>query len=288
VVTLALNRIVAYDAESGAERWWVPGSTPQPIGAPVVGGGLLFANAAFAGSAEQPLDSPDWEDLVSRYDADHDSKLALSEAPAEAVVVLRPELPLDAPGATMLLRRWIQLSDFDRDGAATAEEWKGTQAFLEASRDKLVAIQPEDEVPDASPRIAWSADRGLSEMPSPLFYRDRLYLVRDGGMITSYEAATGRVVLDRRRLGVRGRYAASPVAAAGRLYVASESGSVIVLRAADELEVLAKNDLGEGILATPAIADDTLYVRTTGHLWAFGEPIDTVGRPRTPAVRAAR
>ena len=67
-----------------------------------------------------------------------------------------------------------------------------------------------------------------------------------------------------------GLYVASPVAADGRIYAASETGTIVVFRAGDTLEVLARNDLCESITATPAIADHKLYVRTAKHLWAFG------------------
>jgi outer membrane protein assembly factor BamB len=90
-------------------------------------------------------------------------------------------------------------------------------------------------------------------------------------MVTSYVSDTGAVVLDRQRLGALGQYVASPVAADGRIYAASHTGTIVVFRAADTLDVLARNDLGESITATPAIADDTIYVRTERHLWAFGE-----------------
>ena len=70
---------------------------------------------------------------------------------------------------------------------------------------------------------------------------------------------------------MRGDYYASPVAGDGKIYVASQRGVVAVLRAGDTLDVLARNDLGEPILATPAIVDGKLYVRTEGHLYAFGK-----------------
>ena len=109
------------------------------------------------------------------------------------------------------------------------------------------------------------------EMPSPLLYRSRLYFVRNGGMVTSYETGTGKVVLDRVRLGPLGLYVSSLVAADGRIYAASESGTIVVFRAGDSLDVLARNDLGESITATPAIARHKLYVRTAKHMWAFGD-----------------
>jgi len=73
------------------------------------------------------------------------------------------------------------------------------------------------------------------------------------------------------RLDAPGQYAASPVAADGRIYAASENGVITVLEASDNLRILAKNDLGGKIFATPALHERRLYVRTTTHLYAFGE-----------------
>jgi outer membrane protein assembly factor BamB len=77
------------------------------------------------------------------------------------------------------------------------------------------------------------------------------------------------------RIGAPGGYYASPVAANGRVYVASDAGVVVVFEAQDTLQVLARNDLGEPILATPAVADGALYVRTTSHLYAFAAAATT-------------
>ena len=142
---------------------------------------------------------------------------------------------------------------------------------MRANEDRVLAIRPGAVGDSTKGHVAWTANRGLSEIPSPLFYRGRLYFVRSGGMVTSYEPETGKIILDRQRLGALGQYVASPVAADGRIYVANELGTVVVFRAADTLDVLARNDLQESITATPAIADNKLYIRTAGHLWAFGE-----------------
>jgi len=102
-----------------------------------------------------------------------------------------------------------------------------------------------------------------------LFHDGRLYLVKTGGLLTVYEGATGKVLLDKERLGVPGDYYASPIAAGGRIFIASLSGVLLALKPGDKLEVLGKADLGEPIAATPAVVDNTLYVRTGSHLWAF-------------------
>ena len=90
-------------------------------------------------------------------------------------------------------------------------------------------------------------------------------MVKDGGLVTAYDAKTGKEVYVQERAAAAGRYYASPVAANGHIYFTTlDDGAVTVLKAgADKPEVVAKNPkLGERVAATPAIADDTLYVRT--------------------------
>ncbi|HYI93056.1 MAG TPA: PQQ-binding-like beta-propeller repeat protein, partial [Bryobacteraceae bacterium] len=92
--------------------------------------------------------------------------------------------------------------------------------------------------------------------------------IMNGGILTCFDASTGKV-LYRSRIGAPGPYFSAPVAAAGRVYTASSEGVITVLKAGDTLQVLAKNDLGEPIFATPALSGTMLYVRSAGHLWAF-------------------
>jgi outer membrane protein assembly factor BamB len=118
--------------------------------------------------------------------------------------------------------------------------------------------------------VQWFESRGVGEVPSPLLYRNRLYTVKNGGVVLSRDAATGKTVFQG-RLGAPGGYYASLVAAGNRIYAASDAGMVVVFEAKDTLQVLARNDLEEPIMATPAIVDGALYVRTLSHLYAFRE-----------------
>ena len=270
IIAVGSNRLTAYSASDGAERWWVGGLTLQPITGAVIGEGMLFASATYAGSQSEPLDIPRWDSLVERYDANKDAMLAVTEMPLEEGIHLRREVPKDTPGNFLSWPRAMALTDGNKDGVVTKGEWDATLAFLRSNEDNVQAIRPGGSGDSSSSHVAWKASRGISEMPSPLFYRGRLYFVRNGGMVTSYTPDSGRVVLDRQRLGTLGQYVASPVAADGRIYASSETGTIVVFRAGDTLEVLARNDLGESITATPAIADHRLYVRTAKHLWAFG------------------
>ena len=91
-------------------------------------------------------------------------------------------------------------------------------------------------------------------------------------MLTSLDARTGAPVYAQQRIGAIGSYYASPVAANGRIYVASLPGKLCVIKAgAERPEMLHQADFGERIFATPALAEDKLYLRTERHLWAFGK-----------------
>jgi outer membrane protein assembly factor BamB len=119
-------------------------------------------------------------------------------------------------------------------------------------------------------RVVWKEKKSLPEVPTPLAYHGRLYVVKNGGFLSCLEAATGKL-LYRERLGEGGIYYASPVAGDGKVYVASESGVVVVCKDGDKFEVLERNDLEEPVKATPALADGKIYLRTATHLYAFGE-----------------
>ena len=103
-----------------------------------------------------------------------------------------------------------------------------------------------------------------------MYYRGRIYTFLNGGIVFCRDAKTGKLVYSG-RLGALGYYYSSPVAADGKVYIASADGVVVVLDAgADELKILATNKLDSGILATPAIVDGVIYLRTENRLYAFG------------------
>jgi len=272
LITVGNGRLVAYSPRDGVERWQSGGLTFAPITVAVTGAGLLFASTSGTGSPIDSAPRPQWEALIRDYDSNKDGKLAIAEVPEDAGFILRKEVSKESPGNFWLLRDFLsRATDRDHDGVITKEEWDAVMAFAAANEDMVMAVRQGGSGDITQTHVVWKAKRGISEIPSPLFYQDRLYFVRDGGMVTSYEPATGKIILDRQRLGVLGQYCASPIAADGKIYAASESGAVIVFRAGDTLDVLARNELGESTLATPAIADHKLYVRTDKHLWAFGD-----------------
>jgi outer membrane protein assembly factor BamB len=102
-----------------------------------------------------------------------------------------------------------------------------------------------------------------------LYYNGRLYTFQNGGIVFCRVATTGEVLYNA-RLGAPGYYYSSPVAADQKVYIASEEGTVVVLDAGPKFNVLATNKLDGAILATPALVDTAIYVRTANQLYAFG------------------
>ena len=108
-------------------------------------------------------------------------------------------------------------------------------------------------------------------MRPPLAFDGRLFLVKKGGISAAFDLEDGSEVWNRRRIQNLGNYYASPIAAGGRIYVAGENGYVVVLKAGPEVDVLSVNDIVDSVVATPAIADNRLYVRTLHRLYCFEE-----------------
>jgi outer membrane protein assembly factor BamB len=124
----------------------------------------------------------------------------------------------------------------------------------------------------SSARIAWSKDRGGTYMPTPIVYGDYFYTCANDGRLTCYEAKTGERVY-RARVGGGGSFTASPIAADGRLYFSNEDGDVVVVKAGAEYEELGKNEMAEVVMATPAISDGVMIVRTLKHVYGVGEQV---------------
>ena len=124
---------------------------------------------------------------------------------------------------------------------------------------------------ESSDFIAWSKQRGGPYMPTPIVYGDLLYTCSNQGVFTAYNAKTGERVYQERLGGTGAAFTASPVASDGKIFLSSEDGDVFVVKAGPKYELLSKNPVGEVMMATPAISDGLLIVRTVSHLYAFGE-----------------
>ena len=121
----------------------------------------------------------------------------------------------------------------------------------------------------ASDAIAWSHDRDGTYISSPIVYRDQLYTLNNNGILTAYDANTGERIY-RARVGGGGAFSASPVAADGKLFLASEDGEVFIVQAGRQYVELGKRPMNEVTMASPAISNGLLIVRTLNHVWGIG------------------
>jgi outer membrane protein assembly factor BamB len=255
VVAAGHARMIGYDLKSGEQKWSLNGIPSGCCASPVTADGiLLFAGWSPGGSDEKEFQMPKFDTLLTQHDTDKDGALS------------RQEAEKDFAG-------FFDSQDTNKDGKVTRDEWDAIIKFMTEGKNVALALAPGGSGEQADSRILWkkTAAKGLPYVSSAIAYRGQYVMVKDGGIVTAYDLTTGNEVYQKRAVAA-GTYYASPVAANGNLYFTSlNDGIVTVLKAgAANPEVVAENPpLGERVAATPAIADDTLYIRTVEHLYAF-------------------
>jgi outer membrane protein assembly factor BamB len=251
LVVPGFYRLKAYDLATGAERWTVGNLAAAICTTAVVGDGMLFFAGWSPGNEDAPM--PAFDQLLAGADDDKDGALSRAET------------------AKTFLKDFFDSNDINHDGKITRDEWDSLLTALKRGKNAVIAVKPGGSGDVTRTHVAWRRDKGLPYVPSPVLYRGRLYLVKDGGLVSAYEAATGKPVFVQERLGqAGGSYYASPVAADGYLYFTSLNGVLTVIEAGDRVKTVSRVDLGERAPATPAVVGGRLYVRTAGHLMAFG------------------
>jgi outer membrane protein assembly factor BamB len=136
-------------------------------------------------------------------------------------------------------------------------------------RPVVYAVKPAGAKGDVTDtHLIWKHEKGAPNTPSLLVVGDELYFVSDSGIATCLDARTGSLHWSE-RLG--GGFSASPILTEGRVHFQNEEGVGYVLKAGKTFEVLAKNNLAERTLASPAVTDNTLFLRSQSHLWRIGE-----------------
>ena len=171
--------------------------------------------------------------------------------------------------ASPFIQSFFSSYDANRDKRLTREEWDSFRENLMKGENSLIAIKPGGKGDVTTSHVAWKQTRGLPYVPSPLYYRGNIYLIKDGGMMSCYNAQSGDVIYQQERIGAIGSYYTSPVAANGRIYVASINGVLSVIKAGEKPDVIGRTDFKERLVATPALVDNKIYIRTAEHLWAF-------------------
>lgn len=248
LVVLGANRVDSFAVSTGERLWFVGGLAFYPVGSPVIANNMLVASTYGSDAPEGPT-----FDEFLKSDANKDGKMAREELKAMA------EMYEHFPGM-----------DLDNNGFLERAEWDHYRNGTAGGKYGLVGIKLGGRGDLSASAVVWNEKKTYPSMPTPLIYNDVLYIVKTGGIIGAFDPVTGQAHKIGRSDKALGEYYSSPVAADGKVILASENGAVTVLKAQPQWEVLAVNDLGEECFATPAIAGKEIFVRTRGTLFSFG------------------
>jgi len=245
IVIAGNTELAGHDCGSLERRWWVSGLPWQPKASPIVatidGEPIAIFPVLSVDDIEKSL--PPFSKWLSERDADADGRLTLQEMPL------------------------AKLFDRDGDGVLLEAEYGEIKRQARAPHTML-AVRPAPRG-DLTEKVLWRTSEALPNVPTPIVYRGTLFVLKEGGILSSLDPRTGTVHKRGRLAGALGDYYASPVASGGRLYLANLEGKVVVVKAAPEWEVESVSSLDEPVFSTPAISGDRIYIRTASTLYCF-------------------
>lgn len=246
VLALGTRSIDAYAVRTGELLYTVPELGYAPVASPALDGNRVYVTAP-DGSSDAPIPTPE---TMFSHDADGNGTLSEEE--------------LNAVGLGTSLG-WL---DRDGDGTVTRAEYTETEALWTMKDFGIVAVdlaRPEGE------QIVWRERRAVPYIATPILHKGVLFAVKDGGILTSFDAETGEVLKRGRIEGAAESFHPSPIVADDRLYLTSSGGTVAVVSAVGEWELLQISDLDEPVYASPAVVDGQIFVRTRTKLMSFAK-----------------
>ena len=269
IVVAGTGMLIGYDPDTGRRLWWAKALLRNIKTTPVVVDGTIYLSLQSSGIANQWLVSVDQSEF-----GNSDGKLTKAEMQA---FVGKTKIPAS------FFRRTFDRGDANGDGFLVGKELD--RAFL--SPDNFAgapfsAANPADELILAvrgggrgdvtKTHVLWKHEtKHTDHLVSPLVVDGRMLLFKTGGISTVFDIKAGKPARKPKRIPNTSTYIPSPVYGDGKIYVPGENGVVVVLKNSPDYEVLEKNDLGDSMIGTPAIADGRLFFRTRGKLICVGE-----------------
>ena len=251
IVIAGSGKLKGYDPDSGIERWTCNSLLRTIMTTPAVHEDTLYVAVQSYGDSGRVLKYA----LLQWTDVNQDGKLSKAE--------LDPSFEAK-----------FDRGDQDQDGFLNEDEID--RAFQSPDNrvggGKIIqAIRGGGKGDVTATHMKWNLqnNRAPSNIASPLVVDNRLFLVKRGGLSACLNAENGEALWMQKRIRNLGYYYASPVAGDGKIFVAGHNGYVVVLKQGSELDILAKNDMEEPCIATPAIAGGKLYIRTLNHLYCI-------------------
>jgi outer membrane protein assembly factor BamB len=253
IVVAGATELTGYQARTGERLWWARGVTTGPAALPLIAGERVYTLEP-AGEAPPPFSQ-----MLSGFDKNKNGKIELSEVSGDTIndkIMYRVFKSIDKHNG-------------NGDGVVTEEEWN--RAFNpDNPGGGLVCTRLNGKGDVSQTHVAWRHTKGMPYVTAALVYKDVLYVIRNGGILSTFDPATGKLLREERLKDAIGDYYASPVAGDGKIYFVSLDGKVTVIRAGADWERLSSGDLDEQVIATPAIAAGRIYVRTEATMYCFG------------------
>jgi outer membrane protein assembly factor BamB len=244
-------QLSAYDPSKGERLWWINGLARIVIPSPVPSGAIIYMAAwAPGGDAGKRLALDPWARALTKWDADKDDKLSKSEIADEEV-----------------LDRFNRM-DLNQDGRLNQPEWERHAEVFNRAQNAVLAIKPAGRGELDQGAVVWKHSRGIPYVSTPVLDQGALWMVKDGGIVTKLDATSGKLLQEERVPG-SGNYFASPVAGDGKVYFASEAGTVSVVASEPEWGVISSHNFHEKIYATPLLEGGRLFLRTEQALYCF-------------------
>lgn len=252
IVQAGALRVVGYDFDTGKEIWTVRGMARVCNMTPSIGPDNVLYLAGWAAGADAGdlIVIPPFEEVLAKHDKNKNGVIEFEELPAGPVKERFPQY------------------DPNRDRRLDRAEWDRMRAIFALAKNRMVAIRPGGTGDITTTHVLWQQTKQLPYVPSPLLYQGLLFMVKNGGLVSTLDPKTGKS-LKYDRIGAAGNYYSSPVGGDGKVYFASQNGDLTVISALAQWQVLHSVHFGEEIFATPAIVDGRIYLRTAGHLYCF-------------------
>lgn len=252
VIVPGSYQLASYDVRTGERLWWITGLSWQPKSTPVIDGETIYAHWwENGGEAEQPTETPSFDEMLAKFDANHDKKISFDEFASEP-----------------RMQRGFADNDLASDGFVDERDWNFYRARRSARNALLVVRSGRGDL-TGSPNVLWRMQKFLPNVPSPLVYKGTLFLIKDGGILTSVDPKSGQILKQARLPGALDTYYSSPIGAGGNVYVISQSGKMTVITAAAQWEVVSSADFEDECYSTPAVMGSSIYIRTRKALYCF-------------------
>jgi outer membrane protein assembly factor BamB len=270
VVVAGTGMVIGYDPATGRRTWHAKVLLRNIKTTPVCHDGTVYISVQSGGIANQWLASVDRAET-----GNNDNRLDRAEIQAFVGGQPVPEAFFertfgrgDLDGDGFLEGRELDVAFLHPDNFAGADFTKGGD---DAADQYVLAVRGGGTGDVTASHLLWKhRTRHTDHIVSPLVTADRMLLLKEGGIMTTFDVRSGEPVGRVRRIGNGGGYFASPVRADGKVFFCSENGRVVVVTDGPDHEELADNDLGDAILATPAVCSSGLLIRTRHELLCIG------------------